>query len=123
MAAVNNRGTNSFWMSVWGPFGKIDAVQAVGVTMHYPLHKPTLEIRSIRLEKEDPGSEILEKLPVVDEFGYGIRQAKAEAGILLDDLGQPKSLSPACIRSLGLLITDWEQGQWPTSMREPGAEG
>jgi hypothetical protein len=69
MAAVNNRGTNSFWMSVWGPFGSITAVEALGVTMEYPLHKPTLEIRSVRLTKEDPGSEILEKLPVVDEFG------------------------------------------------------
>src|SRR5512136_2699213 len=27
MAAVNNRGTNSFWMSVWGPFGSISAVE------------------------------------------------------------------------------------------------
>jgi hypothetical protein len=72
MAAVNNRGANSFWMSVWGPFGSINAVEALGVTMEYPLHKPTLEIRSVRLTKEDPGSEILEKLPVVDEFGQWI---------------------------------------------------
>ena len=69
MAAVNNRGTNSFWMSIWGPFGPINNVGALGITMEYPLHKPTMEIRSIRLSKEDPGSEILEKLPVVDEFG------------------------------------------------------
>src|ERR1035437_2445967 len=72
MASVNNRGTNSFWMSVWGPFGSINAVEALGVTMQYPLHKPTLEIRSVRLTKEDPGSEILEKLPVVDGFGQWI---------------------------------------------------
>ena len=72
MASVNNRGTNSFWMSVWGPFGSIDSVEALGVTMQYPLGRPTMEIRSIRLAKEDPGSEILEKLPVVDEFGQWI---------------------------------------------------
>jgi hypothetical protein len=72
MASVNNRGTNSFWMSVWGPFGSINAVEALGVTMQYPLGRPTLEIRSVRLAKEDPGSEILEKLPVVDEFGQWI---------------------------------------------------
>lgn len=72
MAAVNNRGTNSFWMSVWGPFGSINAVEALGVTMEYPLHKPVLEIRSVRLSKEDPGSEILEKLPVIDEFGQWV---------------------------------------------------
>ena len=72
MASVNNRGTNSFWMSVWGPFGSINAVEALGVTMQYPLGRPTLEIRSVQLAKEDPGSEILEKLPVVDEFGQWI---------------------------------------------------
>jgi hypothetical protein len=72
MAAVNNRGTNSFWMSVWGPFGSINAVEALGVTMEYPLHKPVLEIRSVRLAKADPGSDILEKLPVVDRFGQWI---------------------------------------------------
>ena len=72
MALVNNKPTNSFWMSVWGPFGSIDSVQALGVTMQYPIGRPTLEIRSIRLAKEDPGSEILEKLPVVDEFGQWI---------------------------------------------------
>jgi len=72
MASVNNRGTNSFWMSVWGPFGTINAVQSLGVTMQYPVGRPTLEIRSVRLAKEDPGSEILEKLPVVDQFGQWV---------------------------------------------------
>ena len=72
MALVNNKPTNSFWMSVWGPFGTIDSVEAVGVTMQYPIGKPTLEIRSIKLAKEDPGSEVLEKLPVVDEFGQWV---------------------------------------------------
>jgi hypothetical protein len=72
MAPVNNRGAHSFWMSVWGPFGTTKAVEALGVTMQYPLGKPTLEIRSVRLTKEDPGSEILEKLPVLDEFGQWV---------------------------------------------------
>ncbi|MCP5113701.1 MAG: hypothetical protein GY953_22940 [bacterium] len=72
MASVNNRGANSFWMSVWGPFGPIDSVEAIGVTMQYPLGRPTLELRSVQLTKEDPGSEILEKLPVVDKFGQWI---------------------------------------------------
>jgi hypothetical protein len=72
MALVNNKPTNSFWMSVWGPFGAIDSVEALGVTMQYPIGNPTLEIRSISLAKEDPGSEILEKLPVVDEFGQWV---------------------------------------------------
>jgi hypothetical protein len=72
MASVSNKPTNSFWMSLWGPFGPINAVEALGITMQYPLNKPTLEIRSVRLTKDDPGSEILEKLPVIDEFGQWI---------------------------------------------------
>lgn len=72
LASISNKSTNSFWMSLWGPFGTIDKVEALGVTMEYPLSKPTLEIRSVRLANEDPGSEILEKLPVVNEFGQWI---------------------------------------------------
>ncbi len=37
--------------------------------MDYPLNSPTLEIRSIRLAKEDAGSEFVVDGPVVDEFG------------------------------------------------------
>ena len=40
--------------------------------MEYPIGKPTLEIRSVRLSKEDPGSEVLDGKPVVDEFGQWI---------------------------------------------------
>ncbi|HUK14935.1 MAG TPA: hypothetical protein VLW65_00915 [Bryobacteraceae bacterium] len=69
LASVNNRPAHSFWMSVWGPYGTLKAVESLGFAMDYPLGKPTLEIRSVQLAKEDPGSEFLEKLPVVDEFG------------------------------------------------------
>ena len=69
MASANNRRSGSFWMSVWGPFGSIDKVQALGVTMAYPINQPRLDIRSIRLTNEDAGSDFLEKKPVLDEFG------------------------------------------------------
>jgi hypothetical protein len=71
MASASNRRTNSFWMSVWGPFGDLKNVEAMSVAMDYPLNKPTLEIRSAALSKEDAGSEFIEKdkLPVLDEFG------------------------------------------------------
>jgi hypothetical protein len=71
MASASNRRTNSFWMSVWGPFGDLKNVEALSVAMDYPLNKPTLEIRSVTLSKEDAGSEFIEKdkLPVLDEFG------------------------------------------------------
>jgi hypothetical protein len=40
--------------------------------MQAPLGRPTLEIRSVRLSRQDPGSDILDKKPVVDEFGQWI---------------------------------------------------
>jgi len=49
MASASNRRAESFWMSVWGPFGSIDKIQALGVTIAYPINQPRLEIRSIKL--------------------------------------------------------------------------
>ena len=69
LASATNRRTNSFWMSVWGPFGELKSVEAIGLSMDYPLNKPTIELRHIHLAKQDEGSEFLEKTPVVDEFG------------------------------------------------------
>ena len=91
MASVFNRPANSFWMSVWGPFGAINAVKALGVRMEYPLSRPTLQIRAVRLTKEDPGSEILEKEPAIDEFGQWIHADW-----------------PRKIKSMGQLRSEWD---------------
>jgi hypothetical protein len=71
LASASNRRTNSFWMSVWGPFGDLKNVEAMSAAMDYPLNKPTLEIRSVTLSKEGAESAFIEqdKLPVLDEFG------------------------------------------------------
>jgi hypothetical protein len=68
LASAINRRTNSFWMSVWGPFGEMKHVEAIGFAMTYPVNHPTLEIRSIHLSKSDEGSEFLEDKPVLTEF-------------------------------------------------------
>jgi len=73
LASVGKVPRNSFWISTGGVYGPLNAVEAIGVTMHAPLGKPTLEIRSVRLSKEDPGSDILDKKPVVDETGQWIQ--------------------------------------------------
>ena len=86
LASANNRPWHSYWLSVWGPFGPLTNVQALGFLMDYPLHHPVVEIRSIRLAKDDPGSEILEKLPVVDEFGQWIHAGWARKIVTLDQL-------------------------------------
>ena len=72
LASVGKVPRNTFWMGTDGVYGPLNAVEAIGVAMQAPLGKPTLEIRSVRLAKEDPGSDILDKKPVVDEFGQWI---------------------------------------------------
>jgi len=68
LASANNRRTNSYWFSTWGPFGDIKAIEFIAFAMEYPINKPTIEIRALYLSKKDEGSEFLEKLPVLDEF-------------------------------------------------------
>jgi hypothetical protein len=69
LASTINRRTNSFWMSVWGPFGDLKSVQAIGIAMQYPINNPVIEIRSMHLSKTDEGSEFLQKGPLLDPFG------------------------------------------------------
>ncbi|HWI57658.1 MAG TPA: hypothetical protein VNZ22_10560 [Bacillota bacterium] len=69
LASVGKVPRNSFWMGTGGAYGPLDHVTALGVTMQQPLGHPTLELRSVQLAKEDPGSDILDAKPVVDEFG------------------------------------------------------
>ena len=69
LASSINRRTTSFWMSVWGPFGNLKSVEALGFAMQYPLHQPVIELRAVHLAKQDEGSDFLEGKPVLDEFG------------------------------------------------------
>jgi hypothetical protein len=99
MASMGNKASNSYWMGVNGPHGALNAVQAISVTMQNPLGNPTLEIRSVRLAKQDPGSDFLEKLPVVDEFGQWARaewprKAKSLAQLKKEWAEEEKSLAP-----------------------------
>ena len=72
LASVGKVARNSFWIGTGGVYGPLNAVTAIGVSMQTPLGQPTLEIRSVKLAKEDPGSDILDQKPVVDEFGQWI---------------------------------------------------
>ena len=72
LASVGKVPRNSFWIGTGGAYGPLNAVQALGVGMQQPYGQPTLEIRSVRLSREDPGSDILDRKPVVDEFGQWI---------------------------------------------------
>ncbi len=72
LASVGKVPRNSFWIGTGGVYGPLNAVTAIGVAMQAPLGNPTLEIRSVSLASEDPGSDILDHKPVVDEFGQWI---------------------------------------------------
>ena len=72
LASVGKVPRNSFWIGTGGVYGPLNAVTAIGVAMQAPLGNPTLEIRSISLARDDPGSDILDRKPVVDEFGQWI---------------------------------------------------
>jgi len=77
MASANNRPRNAFWMSVWGPFGNIDRVDSLGINMTHPVGNPMVTIRSIVVSREDPGSEIMDALPVIDSLGQWMNTDEA----------------------------------------------
>jgi hypothetical protein len=72
LASIGKVPRNTFWISTGGVYGPVNVVQSIGVSMLAPHGRPVLEIRSVRLSKEDPGSDILDTKPVVDEFGQWI---------------------------------------------------
>lgn len=72
LASVGKVPRNSFWIGTGGVYGPLNAVDAISVAMQAPLGQPVLEIRSVTLARDDPGSDILDRKPVVDQFGQWI---------------------------------------------------
>ncbi|MFN7998586.1 MAG: hypothetical protein U0Q18_33495 [Bryobacteraceae bacterium] len=73
MAAVGNKSRAGYYIGLWGPFGALNAVQAVGLRMEHPLGNPSVEVASIRLVNDSPGDAVLnDGAPLVDEFGQWI---------------------------------------------------
>ena len=73
--------------------------QSLAVAMVSPVGNPTLDIRNVHLSNDDPGSEVLDKLPVVDEFGQWIPaeypgKAKSLEQLKSDWDREDKSLHP-----------------------------
>jgi hypothetical protein len=99
MASMGNKPRDSFWMGTGRPPGPLNAVEGIGVQMPNPVGKPTLEIRSVRLTKEDPGDAVLEPKRLVDEFGQWIPVNWPGKAKTLDELkgdwaSEDKSLQP-----------------------------
>jgi hypothetical protein len=70
LAATVNQPRNSYWINIEsGGHGPTTNVLGMSFIMRYPQGSPTLEIRSVTLSKTDPGDDILEGKPLVDQFG------------------------------------------------------
>ena len=52
-----------------GPSGPLGTVRKLGIAVDHPQNELTFEIRSLKLSAQNPGSEILESLPVVNDLG------------------------------------------------------
>jgi hypothetical protein len=73
LAATMNQPRSSYWINIEdGGHGPVGPVSDLVVTMHDPVGRATLEIRSISLAKEDPGDAVLDNKPLIDEFGQYI---------------------------------------------------
>ncbi len=130
LASVGKVPRNSFWIGTGGVYGPLSAVEAIGVTMQAPLGKPTLELRSARLAKEDPGSDILDPKPVVDQFGQWIPEdwpgkvksleqlkqawAEEEAGLRVGEFGYCKygGYLNAKAKATGFFRVEQLDGRW-----------
>jgi hypothetical protein len=85
MAAVGNRSRVGYFLGLWGPFVPLTDVEAISFEMEDPIGSPTLEVRSIRLEKNSPGDAVLDGLPLVDELGqYAHASWPGKAGSVED---------------------------------------
>jgi len=100
MAAVGNRSQVGYYLGLWGPFVPLTDVESIGFAMEHPVGSPTLELRSIRVERTSPGDAVLDGLPLVDALGQytqGSWSGKAASleELRRDWLAEEKALAPA----------------------------
>jgi hypothetical protein len=86
LASVHNKFRPMIFINLSGTPGPLNDVQTIGFAMASPVGAPSLEVRSIRLAKEDPGDALLDGKPVVDEFGQWINDDWAGKVKTLDQL-------------------------------------
>jgi len=100
MAAVGNRSRVGYFLGLWGPFVPLTDVEAISFEMEKPIGSPTLELRSIRLERKSPGDAVLDGLPLVDELGQSVHASWPGRATSVEDLRkawreEEQSLAPA----------------------------
>jgi hypothetical protein len=100
MAAVGNRSRVGYFLGLWGPFVPLTDVEAISFEMESPIGSPTLELRSVRLEKKSPGDAVLDGLPLVDELGQYVHASWPGKAASVEDLqkawrDEERALAPA----------------------------
>ena len=92
LAATFNQPRYTGWINLGGQRGPMEGVDSIGVRIRRAIGSPSMEIRSITLEKDDPGDTYLEATPAIDVFGQHV------------DVDYPEK-----IHSLEQLQAEWRQ--------------
>jgi len=68
LASTVNQPRNSYWVNIEaGGHGPVERVRAISVTIRYPAHTTTIELRKVSLSKTDAGDAVLDGgAPVID---------------------------------------------------------
>ena len=98
LAAVHNKSRPMMFLNIMGSPGPLTAVREIEVSIPNPVGSPALEIRSLRLAKEDPGDALLDAKPLVDEFGQWMADDWPGKAKTLDEL---KAAWAAEVKTLG----------------------
>ena len=107
LAATYNQPRCSYWINIDGSrVGPTTNVTGINVSMEYPVGSPTLEIRSISLATNDPGDEVLEGKPLLDEFGQYTHVDWAGKIQSLDELKKNWDVEAAGLKEGGVTNRD-----------------
>jgi hypothetical protein len=108
LASTVNQPRNSYWINIEaGGHAPVKHVRALSVTMRYPAHAATVEIRKVSLSKTDPGDAVLDGgAPLIDDFGQYAHvdwpgKARSYSALIKewaqeDRMLVPKATLPAC---------------------------
>src|SRR3954468_14442593 len=74
LASTVNQPRNSYWINIEaGGQGPVERVRALSLTLRYPVHATTIEVRKVSLSKTDVGDAVLDGgAPVIDGYGQYI---------------------------------------------------
>ncbi|HXS69262.1 MAG TPA: hypothetical protein VN761_10490, partial [Candidatus Polarisedimenticolia bacterium] len=107
LAATYNQPRRSYWINInESHVGPTTNVTGITVSMDYPVGSPTLEIRSVTLATNDPGDEVLEGKPLLDEFGQYTHADWPGKAHSLDDLKKNWAAESASLKEGGVTNRD-----------------